>query len=566
MLMEKKYAFALSIAFWGMGTLLLSIYFYGFTLHESWEYYFAFLALMIISEFLPIRMDRGFLTMEFGFVYASAIIFGPLPAAVMKFLSTVIVQSIQRRKCEWQEKVPIILFSAGQYMMSFFGGIVTYFAASKIIPESISFREALARGAGILAYFFINNALVEAYIDLERHSRLFSKLGRSLINDAATYFIALPAGIIISETHRYFGFYSAMAVFFPYMAAVCIYRFYMNLLATNRELRALHDVAAAMTSTLDMDEVLETVLASITELAPWDTACLFVYQHDALVPAVYDGIDEIRFKDVRIKPGEGITGSCLLKGKGEIVNNCRNDSRYLRITGIPENTRSLMTVPLISGSEYIGAITLTSSNNYVYTEKNLTLMSILANQAAVAISNARLFDRTARMAITDGLTKLYNYRYIYDELERQANRVKNNGGVFSFIIIDIDHFKSFNDLYGHLTGDEILQNLAQVLRNNVRENDVVGRYGGEEFAVILPGISSMEALGIAERIRQAVEKTEFARTVLGQSLYITVSAGVASYPDDALSVDDLVKKADSALLFGAKQDGRNRVVRFKGAC
>jgi diguanylate cyclase (GGDEF)-like protein len=223
----------------------------------------------------------------------------------------------------------------------------------------------------------------------------------------------------------------------------------------------------------------------------------------------------------------------------------------------------MMVVPLISGSELIGAISLTSSKNFVYTQKHLTLMSILASQAAVAISNARLFDRTAQMAITDGLTKLYNYRYIYDELERQVNRVKYKGGFFSLIIIDVDHFKTINDMYGHLIGDEILQNLAKVLKDNVREKDVVGRYGGEEFAIILPDISSVEAAGIAERIRQVVEKTELSRTVSGKSLYITVSAGVASYPDDALSVDDLVRKADNALLFGAKQDGRNKVVQFK---
>lgn len=564
MVCVKKYA--LSTAFLGFGILFVSIYIYGFTIHESWENFLVFLILMIISEFNYIRINRGFLTMEFGFVYASVIIFGPVPAAVMKFLSTLIVQSFQRRNYEFREKVLIILFATGQYMLSFFGALGMYFVFAKIIPESVSIHEAVARGAGILTYFLINNAMVEAYIDLERHNRLFLKLGQSLMNDAATYVIALPAGIIMSETYKYFGFYSVFAVFFPYMIAVYIYRFYMNLIATNRELRALYDVAATMTSTLDMDEVLEIVLASITDLAPWDTACLYVYQHDALVPALYDGINDIRFKEVRIRPGEGITGSSLLRGKGEIVNNCQDDPRYLRLAGLPENTRSMMTVPLISGSEYIGAISLTSSKNYIYTEKNLTLMSILANQAAVAISNARLFGRTARMAVTDGLTKLYNYRYIYDELERQVGRVKSNGGVFSLIIIDIDHFKDFNDMYGHLTGDNILQNLAAVLKSNVREKDVVGRYGGEEFAIILPDISSSEALCIAERIRQVVEKTELAKTVSGKSLYITVSAGVASYPDDALSVEDLVKKADSALLFGAKQDGRNKVVRFKGRC
>lgn len=561
MLSVKKYTWL--VAGLGIGLFLIFTGICGFKMRESWENFLIFLILMVISELHVIHINHSFLTMEFGFVYASVLIFGPIPAAAMKFLSTFITQCYLRRKYEFRERLGIIFFNIGQYMISFFGALGAYYIASKVFAGYGTVHTAVARGAGIIAYFFMNNLMVEGYIYLDKHKKLFIKLGQSLINDATTYLIAVPAGIIMAETYEHFGFYSIFFVFLPYMIIVYVYRFYMNLIATNRELRALYDVAATMTSTLDIDEVLEIVLVSIENLAPWDTACLFVYQHGALVPAVYDGFSDSKFKDVKIKPGEGITGSCLLKGKGEIVNNCQNDLRFLRLPGLPKDTRSMMAVPLISGSELIGAIALTSSKNFVYTQKHLTLMSILASQAAVAISNARLFDRTTQLAITDGLTKLYNYRYIYDELERQVNRVKYNGGVFSLIIIDIDHFKAFNDMYGHQIGDEILQNLAVVLKNNVRAKDSVGRYGGEEFAIILPDISSVEAAGIAERIRQAVEKTELARTASGKGLYITISAGVASYPDDALSVDDLVRKADNALLFGAKQDGRNKVVQFK---
>jgi len=562
MLCVKKYAWP--VAGLGLGMLLAATVIYGLTIHESWGHFLAFLILMVISELHLIRIKRGSLTMEFGFVYASAIIFGPIPAAVMKFLSTLIVQCYQRRNYEFHEKIRTIFFNIGQYMVSFFGAIGVYHFVDKALPGTGSIHVAAAQSAGILAYFLLNNIMVEVYIDLERQSRLLSKLGQSLKNDATTYIIAVPAGIIMSETYEHFGFYGVFAVFFPYMISVYVYRFYMHLITTNRELRALYDVAATMTSTLDMDEVLEIVLASIEDLAPWDTACLYVYQQNALVPALYDGFDSNRLRDVRIKSGEGIIGASLLRGKGDIVNNCQKDPAFfLHMTGLPEDTKSMMTVPLISSNELIGAISLTSSKNYIYTQKHLTLMSILASQASVAIYNAKLFDRTSKMAITDGLTKLYNYRYIYDELERQVDRVKYKGGVFSLVIMDIDHFKVFNDMYGHQIGDEILQNLAVVLKSNVREKDSVGRYGGEEFAIILPDIASPEAINIAERIRQAVEKTELSRTVSGKSLYITISAGVASYPDDALSVDDLVKKADSALLFGAKQDGRNKVVQFK---
>jgi diguanylate cyclase (GGDEF)-like protein len=546
----------------GIGILATAAVLFGIDMREPWYRFLIFLSIMAVSEFNAIPFNGFFLTMEFGFVYSSIFIFGPIPAAFMKALSTLVVQIYLHRQDDPDERVYSVLFNVGQYMLSFFGGIGIYFAARSVFNDS-SFYEGLAQAVGIMTYFLANNVLVEYYLSLKNSTPPFTNFAQSLWNDLTTYLVALPAGILMMSIYRRGGFYPALFVFIPYMALVYTYRMYMNMVVINRELTALYDMAATMTSTLDIQEVLETVLTSIQSVAPWDTACLFVYQQNALVPAIYDGFNDPAFKNTRIQLGEGIIGCSLLKGKGEIVNNCERDPRFKPLPGYPPKTKSMIVVPLITGNELIGAITLTSNKNYIYTKKHLTLTSILASQAAVAISNAKLFDRTAQLAITDGLTKLYNYRYIYEELERQVNRVKCTGGVFSLIIIDIDYFKSYNDMYGHLVGDEILSNLAEVLKNNVRSQDVVGRYGGEEFAIILPNASSTEAAGIAERIRAVVEKTEMARSVSGKKIFITISAGVASYPEDALSVDDLVSKADKALLFGAKQEGRNKVITFK---
>ena len=139
--------------------------------------------------------------------------------------------------------------------------------------------------------------------------------------------------------------------------------------------------------------------------------------------------------------------------------------------------------------------------------------------------------------------------------------VKTKGGYFSLIMIDVDYFKRCNDMYGHIIGDTILKNLAGILKKNVRDKDIIGRYGGEEFAIILPGIKACDAVKIAERIREVIENTPLAR-VGNKKIYITISAGIASYPTDAETVEELVNKADKAMIFGAKQKGRNKVVMF----
>lgn len=220
--------------------------------------------------------------------------------------------------------------------------------------------------------------------------------------------------------------------------------------------------------------------------------------------------------------------------------------------------RSIVTMPLMARGEAIGILTLNSPKPDAFTEDIQQVLKIIEYPASVVVDNARLHERTKKMAITDGLTRLYNHKHFYELLEQEFHRTKRYQASVVMIMIDIDFFKQINDTYGHQVGDDILKELAIVVRSQVRDIDILARYGGEEFAALLPQTSLEQAAIVAERIRNAVEKNEFS-TSKG-IIKITVSLGVSGYPEmDINSQVELVKRADAAL-YRAKETGKNRVV------
>ncbi|MHB8835876.1 MAG: diguanylate cyclase [Candidatus Methylomirabilia bacterium] len=204
-----------------------------------------------------------------------------------------------------------------------------------------------------------------------------------------------------------------------------------------------------------------------------------------------------------------------------------------------------------------GSIAIATAESTAYPERDEETFKMIVRHANIVVDYARLYESTKMLSITDGLTKLYNHRYFQDALKREFVRCQRHKSPLSLVLLDIDHFKRFNDTYGHQQGDIVLQELARTLRMQVRNLDIVARYGGEEFAVIMPEASLEVALLVAERLRAAVEN----HPVEGPSgpLRVTVSLGVAAVPRAETGVPaGLIAAADRAL-YRAKELGRNRV-------
>lgn len=186
-------------------------------------------------------------------------------------------------------------------------------------------------------------------------------------------------------------------------------------------------------------------------------------------------------------------------------------------------------------------------------------VSTLAGEAAIVIENARLYEATEALTLEDALTGLYNQRRLQATLDEELRRAERYRREFSFIMLDIDYFKHYNDTNGHPKGDAVLQTIAQLLVEHTRDVDSVYRYGGEEISVVLPETSKDTAYELAERLRRVIQEHHFEGEEKQPDKELTVSMGVATYPTDAVSKEGLINKADQAM-YGAKKAGRNRVV------
>ena len=257
---------------------------------------------------------------------------------------------------------------------------------------------------------------------------------------------------------------------------------------------------------------------------------------------------------VKIKSGEGVAGTVLKTGNSIIVNEGHKDplfKSYDNNLEFEKTISSLISVPLKIKDRVTGVINgVNKVNSEPFTEEDQRLLEALAQQAAMAVEHARLYE----LAITDGLTKLFIHRYFQARLEEEMVRAKRYHTACSLILFDIDHFKKFNDTYGHQQGDVVLIEVAKLTKQTVRETvDIPARYGGEEFAIILPETDAKGAHLVAERLRKTVEAYDFPPGKGPQGHHFS---GCCHLPDHASVKSVLIKKADMAL-YECKGRGRN---------
>jgi two-component system, cell cycle response regulator len=218
---------------------------------------------------------------------------------------------------------------------------------------------------------------------------------------------------------------------------------------------------------------------------------------------------------------------------------------------------ALKIFPLVAGDRILGTLVAGSRRKTALDHDVLRMLEVIAIQAAQAVLRAQLYEQMERMATTDGMTGLFNNRTFQSKADEMLAHSRRYGRKCSLVLTDVDHFKSVNDTYGHLTGDQVLKGVARILKQQARDTDIVARYGGEEFAILMPETDAKGAKVIAERIREAI-KAEVFQSEMGP-LKVTLSLGIATAPDHGVDKLVLVEQADQCLYY-AKRHGRNQSV------
>jgi len=331
-----------------------------------------------------------------------------------------------------------------------------------------------------------------------------------------------------------------------------------------KELSVLYNISQAMTGSIDPEELCNLLGDVIVRnVGIDDFAILLINEETQKLEVItargFKKNDQVR--TITFDLGEGIIGQAAKNKQPIYIPDTSKDPLYLHYKGAKPENGSFLCLPVVAKNFVLGAINFSRKGIDAFTPQEIRLLTTITGQVSIALENARLYSKTKELSLIDDLTRVYNRRHFHSILEMECKRAKRFQRPLSLLMIDVDHFKKFNDSFGHIEGDHLLVELAAIFASNLREVDTVARYGGEEFGVILPNTSVEDAEQVGSKLKDLVQKMGMIKNK-SKKIEITVSVGVSTFFSDSNSVEDLINHADIAL-YKAKAKGRNRVIVYQ---
>jgi diguanylate cyclase (GGDEF)-like protein len=323
--------------------------------------------------------------------------------------------------------------------------------------------------------------------------------------------------------------------------------------SAGRELSILAELTPEFHTILDLQQLLDRTLVVLERAVPGASLTILLHdqQSDELVARAAAGAWTTIDSPSRMASDRGISGWVFTHREGQIVDDVRADPRYVGDARV----RSELIGPLVSRGHSVGVLVVSHTNIAAFSKRDLTLMETVGAQIAAQIEVAELHERLKHAANTDALTGIHNYRYFYDRLEEEVARAERHQSPLAVAFFDIDELKKVNDTYGHLAGNEVLRVLGQTITDRVRTEDVPARYGGDEFAIVMPDTPREEAEKVVTRLMEILDDTDVKLPGGGTIKMPARSWGVSSYPMDGRTAEALVENADTRA-YARKRVGR----------
>jgi len=333
-----------------------------------------------------------------------------------------------------------------------------------------------------------------------------------------------------------------------------------NLESNVQYLRTMAEVSTVIAGTLDLEELYRIIPERVMAKLGLNDFCIMLYSRETnrlVAKSVSEG-NGATMPEFTLAPGEGVAGKVFVTGEPAWIPDVRSSPDFLHYGGRRTDVRSFMCVPLVSKGKNIGVLMLNHPEPSAFEPELLPTMRVLASYLAIAIENAGMFGLVKSLAEKDSLTLLYNHGSFHEKLAIELERANRYVRPMAVIILDLDHFKEINDRYGHTTGDRVLALVAGALGAHLRKTDIAARYGGDEFAVILPETDLSSAAVIAERIAEGISSV---RLDIGGEIVIsfTASIGYASCAHDAPGRGEILNIADR-LMYDSKRRGPGGVL------
>jgi diguanylate cyclase (GGDEF)-like protein len=327
-------------------------------------------------------------------------------------------------------------------------------------------------------------------------------------------------------------------------------------------LRVFHDVARALTSSLELEEILSAIMNKMAQFfGPERWSMLMVDETgNQLYYVIAVGENAETLRGLRVPLGEGVAGWVAKTGNPLVVPDVRLDPHWSAFAAKhPDlNIQSIACVPVRSGEKTLGVIQLLNSKLDLLSEYSISFLRILCDYAAIAIQNARSMTLIQELTITDDCTGLFNARHLYTMLDEQVDK----GHEFSLLFVDLDRFKSVNDTHGHLIGSRLLAEVGNLMRRSLGPANAAFRYGGDEFVALLPGMGKAAATGATLALCEDLRNTRFLEGA-GLSLSLSGSFGLATFPEDGTTVAEILRAADT-MMYEAKTTRDNVAVAGRG--